>query len=90
MSYAYPQVQDHMLAYIEELLAYSPDGICFAFNRSLPMMICEEPVINAFEERHGRTPRLPEEVDSPEMLAVRHELLAAFNNGPTSFQGRVW
>ena len=78
MSYAWREVQDHMLAYIEELLQYQPDGICFAFNRSLPMMICEQPVIEAFRQRHGRAPKLPKEVDSPEMLAVRHEILAQF------------
>jgi len=78
MSYAFPQVQDHMLDYIQELLGYGPDGICFAFNRSLPMMICEELVLQAFEARHGRAPRLPEEVDSAEMLEVRHFLLAHF------------
>ncbi|NQU10398.1 hypothetical protein HQ590_06395, partial [bacterium] len=78
LSYAYPAVQDHLLAYIEELLGYNPDGICFAFNRSLPMMICEPPVLQAYRERYGRRPRLPEENTAPEMLAVRHELLAGF------------
>jgi hypothetical protein len=78
MSYAFPAVQEHMLAYIEELLGYDPDGICFAFNRSLPMMICEQPVLDAFERKHGRAPRLPDEVDSAKMLAVRHDLLTGF------------
>jgi len=78
MSYAYREVQDHMLAYFEELLAYQPDGLCFAFTRSLPMMICEEPVLAEFEKRHGRRPVLPAEVDSPEMIKVRQDLLANF------------
>jgi hypothetical protein len=78
MSYAYPQVQEHMLAYIAELLRYKPDGICLAFNRSLPMMICEPPVLDAFAKKHGRAARLPEDCDSPEMLAVRYEILGGF------------
>ena len=78
MSYAFPQVQDHMLDYVEELLGYQPDGICLAFNRSLPMMICEAPVLEEFARRHGRAARLPEEVDSPEMLSVRQSLLGRF------------
>jgi len=78
ISYAYPQVQDHVLAFYDELLDYEPDGICLAFNRGLPLMICEEPVMQAYERKHGRRPTLPEEVDSPELRAVRHELLAEF------------
>jgi len=78
MSYAYPEVQDHMLAYIEELLGYDPDGICFAFNRSLPMLIAEEPVLTAYRERYGRAPKLPEEFDTPEMQAIRQEILTRF------------
>ena len=78
LSYAFPQVQDHMIAYCEELLQYSPDGLCFAFNRSLPMMICEEPVCAEFEKQNNRRPKLPEEVDSPEMIAARETLMNGF------------
>ncbi|MFA6568192.1 MAG: hypothetical protein WCS96_08275 [Victivallales bacterium] len=78
MSYAYPQVQERMLAYFDELLDYEPEGICLAFNRGLPLMICEEPVIEAYRRKYGRTPKLPEEVDTPELQEVRHELLAGF------------
>lgn len=78
MSYAWPGVQERVLAFIEELLDYEPDGICLAFNRGLPLMVCEEPVIEAYRRKHGRTPKLPEECDTPELLAVRHELLAGF------------
>ncbi|MEI6420699.1 MAG: hypothetical protein WCP55_00650 [Lentisphaerota bacterium] len=78
MSYAYPQVQERMLAYFDELLDYEPEGICLALNRGLPLMICEEPVLEAYRRKYGRTPKLPEEVDTPELLVVRQELLAGF------------
>lgn len=78
ISYAWPQVQDYVLGFFSELLDYDPDGLCLAFNRGLPPMICEEPVLEAYRRRHGRTPRLPEEVDTPELLTVRHDLLAGF------------
>ncbi len=78
LSYAYEEVQDHMLAYITELLKYRPGGICLAFNRSLPMMIAEPPVIKAFAVKFGRPPRLPEEIDSIEMAQIRDELLQHF------------
>jgi len=78
MSYAFREVQDHMLAYFAELLEFNPAGLSLAFNRSLPMMICEQPVIDEFRRRHGREPRLPEEVDSPELVKVRQDILAGF------------
>ena len=78
ISYAYPQVQERLLAFYRELLEYDPDGICLAFNRGLPLMVCEEPVLAAYEKKYHRRPRLPEEADTPELLAVRHELLAEF------------
>jgi len=78
ISYAFRETQDYLLSYFEDLLKYAPDGICLAFNRGLPLMVCEEPVLDEFKRRYGRAARLPEEVDSPEMLAVRHELLADF------------
>ncbi len=77
-SYAFPQVQERILAYFEHLLEYNPDGICLAFNRGLPLMICEQPVLDEFEKTYGRKPRLPDEVDSSEMLKVRHKILSDF------------
>lgn len=78
MSYAFSEVQDHMMKYCEELLEYSPDGLCFAFNRSLPMMICEEPVLQECERLVGRRPNLPDEVDSEDMIAARTSLMNEF------------
>ncbi len=78
ISYAFSEVQDIILEYFDELLQYNPDGICLAFNRGLPLMICEQPVIEAFERSYGRKPELPDEVDSPEMLKIRHNLLCEF------------
>lgn len=78
LSYGYPEVQEHMLAYFAELLEYRPDGLCFAFNRGLPMLICEAPVLAEFERLHGRAARLPEEADSDEMIAARTSLLTQF------------
>jgi hypothetical protein len=78
LSYAYAAVQDHMLEYFAELLEYEPDGLCMAFNRSLPMVICEEPVLDEFERAHGRRPKLPDEANCPEMLAVRQSVLTRF------------
>lgn len=78
LSYAYKEVQDYMLGFFEELLAYQPDGLCLAFNRGLPLMICEQPVLDAYKARYGRYPSLPEDCDSPQMLELRNDLLMQF------------
>lgn len=78
LSYAYPEVQNHMIEYFEELLEYSPDGLCFAFNRGLPMMIAEPLVLDEFERLTGRRPNLPEEIDSDDMIAARTALMSGF------------
>jgi hypothetical protein len=78
LSYAFPQVQEHMLEYFAELLEYAPDGLCFAFNRSLPMMIAEEPVLQEFERQNGRRPQLPAEIDGEAMIAARTALMNGF------------
>jgi hypothetical protein len=78
MSYAFPEVQNHMLKYCEELLEYSPDGLCFAFNRSLPMMIAEEPVLQECERISGKRPKLPDEIDGETMIAARTALVNGF------------
>lgn len=78
ISYAFSEVQQRILDYFEELLDYNPDGICLAFNRGLPLMICEKPVIDEFEKTYARKPKLPEETDSKEMLQIRHKILSDF------------
>ena len=78
LSYAYSQVQEHMLEYFRELLKYSPDGLSLAFNRSLPMMICEEPILAEHERLFGCRPILPDEVDSDEMVRARMMLMNRF------------
>jgi len=78
ISYAFPELQERVLRYFEWLLQYEPDGLCLTFNRGLPMMVFEEPVLDEFRRRHGRPPRLPEEADGEPMRLVRQELLAGF------------
>lgn len=78
LSYAYRETQDHVLAFFEELLDYEPEGICLAFNRGLPLVLFEQPVLEAFKRRTGRDAVLPGDAHDPDMLAVRNELLMGF------------
>ena len=77
LSYAYPEVQRHMLALIRELASYKPDGVCLAFVRGVPLVLYEEIMVKGFTERHGLDPRGLSETD-PRWLAYQAEILTAF------------
>jgi len=63
LSYAYPQVQDHMLALVSEIAEYEPDGVCFAFNRGVPVMLYEPIMVEGFKAAYGLDPRELDERD---------------------------
>ncbi len=61
MSYAYPQVQDHLLAIMQEMLAYEPDGLCIIFVRGIPLVLYEPVMREGFKRECGLDPlKLPE------------------------------
>jgi hypothetical protein len=78
LSYAWPGVRARVLAFMEELLDYEPEGLCLAFNRGLPMIFFDEPVIERYQRQYGRIPRLPHESETPELLGVRQAMLVEF------------
>ena len=77
LSYAYPEVQSHMLALIRELAGYRPDGVCLAFVRGVPLVLYEEIMVAGFTERYGLDPRELPETD-PRWLAYQAEILTSF------------
>jgi hypothetical protein len=77
LSYAFPEVREHLYAIIDELSAYQPDGISFIFPRAQPFTLYEKPFLDEFRARHGGDPRdLPE--DHPDVLALRAAIMDGF------------
>ena len=64
LSYAYPEVQEHMLALIREISSYGPDGICLNFIRGLPLVAYEPIMVEEFQSRYGQDPRQLTETDT--------------------------
>jgi len=64
LSYAVPEVQDHMLELIAEIGAYEPDGICLCLTRGIPVVLYEPAMVAGFERQHGVDPRALDEVDA--------------------------
>jgi hypothetical protein len=77
LSYAYPEVQEHMLALIREISSYEPDGICLNFIRGLPLVAYEPVMVKEFQSRYGLDPRQLPETD-PRWLDLVTEVTSAF------------
>lgn len=77
LSYAVPQVQDHMLELIAEIGAYDPEGVCLCLTRGIPLVLYEPPMVAGFQARHGVDPRALDELD-PRWLDYQAEVFTAF------------
>ena len=83
LSIAYPEVRDYWLSLLRETLEYGVDGIQLHLNRSNPFVMYEEPVIEAFKERHGEDPRdLPE--SDPRYVQLQCDFTTQFVQGSQS------
>jgi len=77
LSYAYPEVQGHMLDLVREISSYGPDGICFCFIRGLPVVHYEPIMVTGFIERYGVDPRELGKTDE-RWLDYQGEVVSAF------------
>jgi len=77
LSFAYPQVRQHVIDTFREMLAYGIDGVCLLYNRRHPLVEYEPPLVDGFREQHGSDPR-DLEADDPTWLRYRAGVLTAF------------
>ncbi|MCL5742732.1 MAG: hypothetical protein M1541_02210 [Acidobacteria bacterium] len=77
LSYAFPEVREHIYAIVDELAAYVPDGINLIFPRANPYVLYEEPFVAEFRKRHGTDPRKLAE-NHPDVTALRRDILNGF------------
>ncbi len=57
VSYAYPEVREHVLALFEEMLSFGVDGLVLCFVRGCPMVLYEPIMVKGFRDRYGMDPR---------------------------------
>jgi hypothetical protein len=77
LSYAFPGVREFVLRLLRETMQYEVDGICLLYNRRMPLLEYEAPVVDSFRAAHGLDPRnLPD--DDPRWLAHRAQFLTNF------------
>jgi hypothetical protein len=77
LSYAYPEVQDHMLALVREIAGYDPDGVCFCFIRGVPVVQYEPIMVDGFRQKYGVDPRELGETDR-RWLGYQGQVVTAF------------
>lgn len=77
MSYAVPQVREHILGIFREVLAYQPDGIEIIYFRGLPLMLWEEAFTRQLSEKYGEDAKNMSE-DDPRFSELRGEIMTGF------------
>ncbi|MBI3921114.1 MAG: hypothetical protein HY318_06830, partial [Armatimonadetes bacterium] len=77
LSYAYPEVQAHILALIKEIAGYEPDGVCLGLIRGVPLVLYERPMVAGFMKRYGADPRDLPETDA-RWMAYQASVLTPF------------
>ncbi len=77
MSYAVPQVREHIYGILREVLAFQPDGIEIIYFRGLPLILWEDAFCREFQKKYGVDAKtIPE--DDPRLYAMRGEIMTGF------------
>lgn len=77
MSYAVPQVRQHLLEIFRETLELQPEGVGFLFNRGMPLMLWEDAFVARFKSlHHADAKTVPE--DDPRIYATRAAIMTDF------------
>ena len=74
MSWAVPQVRQHILDLLRETLEVQPDGVGFLFHRGMPMILWEDAFCREFRAKHGDDARQAAG-DDPRILSLRAEIM---------------
>ncbi|MGE3384888.1 MAG: hypothetical protein AB7L70_18320 [Pyrinomonadaceae bacterium] len=77
LSYAVPQVREHLLRILKEALAYQPDGLEIIYFRGLPLMLWEDAFSDQFRKKYGADAKQVAE-DDPRLYELRGEIMTGF------------
>ncbi|MCP5557581.1 MAG: hypothetical protein H7A55_07480 [Verrucomicrobiaceae bacterium] len=77
LSYAVPQVRQHLIEIFRETLELQPEGVGFLFNRGMPLMLWEDAFCERFKAMHNADAKsVPD--DDPRILATRAAIMTDF------------
>lgn len=74
MSFAVPEVRQHLLGIFREVLHAEPDGLNVLYNKGFPLVLWEDAFCDRFQELYGADARAVAE-DDPRLYDLRAEFL---------------
>jgi hypothetical protein len=77
MSFAVPQVRQHLLDVFREVLKANPDGLNVLYSRGMPLILWENAFCKQFREKYGEDAKQVAE-DDPRILALRAEIMTTW------------
>ena len=77
MSYAVPEVRQHLLDLFRETLELQPEGVGFTFNRGMPLMLWEDAFCQRFQQMHKADAKTVPD-DDPRIHATRAAIMTDF------------
>ncbi len=77
MSYAVPEVQEHLMDVLAEALETNADGGGMFFHRGMPTLLWEEPFCLRFKQKFGIDPKTIAE-DDPRIYELRSDIMTEF------------
>ena len=77
MAYTFPGVRQFVISLLREMAQRPIDGICLLYNRRMPLVEYEPPVVEGFKQRFGDDPHTLDAYD-PRWLSYRTGVLTEF------------
>lgn len=77
MAYTFPGVRQFVISLLREMAQRPIDGICLLYNRRMPLVEYEPPVVEGFKQRFGENPHILDAYD-PRWLSYRTGVLTEF------------
>ena len=77
MSWAVPEVRQHLIDVLRELVQFGADGANLVFTRGYPLVLYELPARQQFQKQHGVDPREIPESD-PRITQFRSDVVTKF------------
>ena len=70
MAYSFPEVRQFVISLLREMAQRPIDGICLLYNRRMPLVEYEPPIVEGFKRQFGEDPHQLDAHD-PRWLSYR-------------------
>lgn len=77
LSYAIPEVRQHLIEIFRETLELQPEGVGFLFNGGMPLMLWEDAFCQRFKAMHNADAKTVPD-DDPRIQATRAAIMTDF------------